>query len=277
MPFAFRPGTIDDTITAAIWAHGEYPLPMHFRAGDVVIDCGAHIGAFTALCLDRGAGQVLAVEAHPENYAILRAHFDGDDRVLPIHRAVWRSDEQGATLSLSPYGDEAGKVNTGCADVFAQDGPRVPAVALDTLIGERAIRLLKLDCEGSEFPALATSRKLAQVAEIVGEVHEYGGPEDTLAPPLALPNGMPWTAIALGALLTAQGFRVRLARKMDRFGRPTRLVALHAVRRDWPWPGPVVWGASRPAWRAPWTGARSGARATSWSSRASSRPRTRVT
>ena len=38
------------------------------------------------------------------------------------------------------------------------------------------MRLLKLDCEGAEWPILLTSRRLHLIDEIVGEFHEIGGP-----------------------------------------------------------------------------------------------------
>ena len=41
-------------------------------AGDTVIDCGAHIGAFTRYALNNGAHRVVAIEPNPVNIACLR-------------------------------------------------------------------------------------------------------------------------------------------------------------------------------------------------------------
>ncbi len=42
----------------------------------------------------------------------------------------------------------------------------------DEILGQLGdVRLVKMDCEGSEFPLLYTSQRLAQVQEFVGEWH----------------------------------------------------------------------------------------------------------
>jgi hypothetical protein len=57
--------------------------------------------------------------------------------------------------------------------------PGYPAtcVSLDAIL-ERfgRVKLLKLDCEGSEFPILLTSQRLDRVERVVGEIHELEGP-----------------------------------------------------------------------------------------------------
>jgi hypothetical protein len=47
-------------------------LPERFSPDDIIIDIGAHIGAFAYACLQRGAGRVIAFEPEPENYALPR-------------------------------------------------------------------------------------------------------------------------------------------------------------------------------------------------------------
>ena len=65
--------------------------------------------------------------------------------------------------------------NTGGGNVLTNtEGLEVEWVSLDSIIGESKVRMLKLDCEGSEFPILLTSKKLNQVKEIVGEWHAIG-------------------------------------------------------------------------------------------------------
>lgn len=41
------------------------------KPGDVVLDCGAHIGVFTRTALKRGASIVVAIEPAPENLECL--------------------------------------------------------------------------------------------------------------------------------------------------------------------------------------------------------------
>jgi FkbM family methyltransferase len=234
MPFRFREGTTDAHIALAIWHHGEYWLPERFAPADVVIDGGCHIGAFMAACLDRGARTVVGFEADPTNAAIAESHVAGDARATVKRLALWRSDVDGPTLLRhGGYGAERGMVNTGSGDVFAADGPAVQAVGLDEVLAIYGqVRLLKLDIEGAEFPVLLTCTRIRQVQTIVAEVHEFGGPEDQLAAPFALPDRLPWVGLTIGQWLIAQGYTVRMQRKAGADGLPTRYIDLHAERRD---------------------------------------------
>ena len=106
-----------------------------------------------------------------------------------MHAAVWRSDPNDDELRFDGYQvfpqsflDLAGVVNTGGGSVMWGVGEPVQKVAFDDVVdlatnrGERRVRLLKLDCEGAEWPILLTSRRLHLIDEIVGEFHELGGP-----------------------------------------------------------------------------------------------------
>jgi hypothetical protein len=73
---------------------------------------------------------------------------------------------------------------------------------------------VKIDCEGSEFPILLTSRTLHLIDEIVGEFHEFG-PEDrphddTISPEAAVPGHDRFTMIVLKRALSEAGFVVEV-------------------------------------------------------------------
>ena len=61
----FRDGTLDKAIFNAVVRLNEYRLPDSFAPGDIVIDVGAHIGAFAeaAKVLDDAAYREVAVHA----------------------------------------------------------------------------------------------------------------------------------------------------------------------------------------------------------------------
>jgi FkbM family methyltransferase len=64
------------------------------RPGDIVIDCGAHVGVFTHTALARGASQVVAVEPEPSNLECLRRNFATEiatGRVIVVGVGVWDS------------------------------------------------------------------------------------------------------------------------------------------------------------------------------------------
>lgn len=209
-PFHTRPDTLDPNIYAEVLVENEYRLPARFAADDIVIDVGAHIGSFAVACLLRGAGRVVAFEPVPANHALLRvnlARFGG--RGEARRAAVWRSDRPAAELYYEASPDAA---NTGGGGLIGGDGSlAVPAVPLDGVVaellaatGQERIRLLKFDCEGSEYPVLLTATCLGRVAEVCGEYHEVGA-----AGPSARVGGH--TGYGRGVLvdhLTAQGFRV---------------------------------------------------------------------
>jgi FkbM family methyltransferase len=193
--FTFRPGTCDYNVFCAVTQFNEYRLPEHFDRHDVILDVGAHIGSFAWARLQRGAGRVIAFEPELENYRLAGAHLAGfGDRVELHPLALWRSDCPETLLWHSGYRHEPHEVNTGGGDVLFQLGPpavfpqsnqhRVNTISFDAVLGRfERIRLGKLDCEGSEWPVLLTSKLLDRVEALCGEYHEIGGEHNRQAIP----------------------------------------------------------------------------------------------
>ena len=189
--FRFRPDSIDAGIFFLVVQGNEYRLPDHFRRDDLVVDIGAHIGAFTYAVLKRGSRCVYAIEAGEENCRIASEHlapFIERGEVTLVHGAAWRSDPNDDQLwfeghpRFRGFPGLDGVVNTGGGSVcWSRDGEPVPKIAFDPFIlditdnGRRRVRLLKLDCEGAEWPILLTARTLHLIDEICGEFHEIGG------------------------------------------------------------------------------------------------------
>ncbi|GER88923.1 hypothetical protein KDW_30850 [Dictyobacter vulcani] len=235
--FHFRPGTNDGLIYRGIYEQNEYHLPPSFARTDLIVDVGAHIGFFTSLAVERGAGTVYAVEANAENYLMAKQHleqFIQQGRVLLQQGAVWRSDEKRAMLHHSGY--KCGfdhphpgiEVNTGAGNVlFGQTGEEVPVIPFDALVweatqqGTRRVRCLKLDCEGSEWPILCTSQTLHLIDEIKGEYHEIGGAYDSLNPLLlSLPGYKQFTVVELEKILCEHHFTFSHTRATRNDGSP---------------------------------------------------------
>lgn len=164
----------DEDMWRCVVDHNEYGLPERFTNDDVILDVGAHIGCFSVAALMRGAGVVLAYECEPENAAVLRENLAPyGDRASMREVAVWRSDVEVDTVLYQPSADPW---NTGGGAVTGPTGTPVKARRFDDCMsyalefGTR-VRLLKLDCEGSEWPILYTSKQLDVIDEIVGEYH----------------------------------------------------------------------------------------------------------
>lgn len=223
-PPRLRSGTNDDWVWRSVVEGNEYFVPETLSAEDVIIDIGLHIGSFSYLVLTRGAGQVYGFEADDENYSLARANLQAfGERVVAVHGAVCRSDVHPSHLFFSGYEVfRNGVINTGGGNVFSADtGKPVRAIPFDSIVdsvtqsGHRRIRLLKLDCEGSEYPILMTSGRLDLIDEIVGEYHEIGCGKDHRDVPSVAQVGQ---ATGLGGdiladCLARNGFAVRLGNK----------------------------------------------------------------
>jgi FkbM family methyltransferase len=164
MQIKHRPGTQDIHVWRGVLVHNEYRLPDAFQLQDRIIDIGAHIGVFATACLARGAGRVECYEPDKENYALLVENLKGQP-ACAYNVAVFTP---GPPMSFSGY--ERGF--NACGYMKPPNGDNLVAThGIDQVINNLPVRLLKLDCEGAEYPILLTATQLHLVEEIVGEVH----------------------------------------------------------------------------------------------------------
>jgi FkbM family methyltransferase len=171
-----RPGTSDHAIVINMIEGNEYDLPDQMRDW-VVVDVGAHIGAFAKACLDRGARWVFCIEPDPENFRLLVENMiDYDGQVGFCSLPAWGRP---ILLQMTEYDRfDNGEINTGGSQGWLA-GPvkyQVPAMSLDQILetvyqAERRIDLVKLDCEGAEWSILRMSVLLGMAEMIVGEFH----------------------------------------------------------------------------------------------------------
>lgn len=234
---------IERQLIRAVLEHDEYDLTSGPPLGpeDVVIDVGAHLGAFAFLAHALGAGRVVAFEPAIDNFVRARRALEGLPGVTIENCAVFRSDlPQGVQVRVSaPDGENTG----GRTIVFGGDGfeldaqrvvrdppaeQTVPTVALDEVLQRWArVALLKLDCEGSEFPVLLTARELGRVERIVGEYHEVTTTAMHALSENARVGGVEaYVASALARSLERRRFRVELHPDGSHIGR------FRAIRRS---------------------------------------------
>jgi FkbM family methyltransferase len=173
-----RPDTQDRMVLMDVLVRNEYKLPSFFRPEDVIVDIGAHIGVFAIACEARGAKDIRSYEPDPDNFRLLKEHTAN----LPVKArnvAVHRSDHQ-CDLVFSGYRPQwtacGYVVPRDCHGALPNESP-VQAIGLDEIVLAdigKPVRLLKMDCEGSEYAILYSASCLDQVQEIVGEVHCLG-------------------------------------------------------------------------------------------------------
>lgn len=123
--------------------------------GEVVLDCGAHVGVFTEDALRRGAARVIAIEPDPVNLECLRRNFAREiaaSRVVVVPSGVW-STRTRLAFSVNQMNSGSGSV------VLAGDGDKieVPVSTIDAIVRELnlpRVDYIKMDIEGAEREAL---------------------------------------------------------------------------------------------------------------------------
>lgn len=194
-----REDTNDGALAQSILGEDEYDLKGLPPLSGWMIDVGAHIGTVAvALAVDNPDLHVVAIEAIPENAALVRANAAQnhvDDRVFvetagasaPGEKTVsitydyrWVGKD-GGTLPVVPEG----YVNQ-CrfiGNIFEypegqQEATtvKVPALSLSKILKRYSIErvtLLKIDCEGCEWGFLR-DKAIGKVDRIIGEYHGSG-------------------------------------------------------------------------------------------------------
>jgi FkbM family methyltransferase len=234
----FRPSTLDQAIFNGVVLWNEYNLPVRFERSDILIDIGAHIGSFAQAALSRGCENVFCIEADRSNVELAEVNLEPylqKGFVKLVCGAAWRSDPNNDELYFDGYHPFPESypgmkeiINTGNGSVIwpsGTSGTAVKKIAFDEIVdlvtdlGEKRVRLLKLDCEGAEWPILLTSRKLDLIDEICGEFHEIGGQfleisEDRLSkvPVFSYDGSTKFTIDLLVSYLTNVGFSVNFTR-----------------------------------------------------------------
>jgi len=148
---------------------------IDFKPGDVVIDIGAHIGFFAIYTALRFPEILIhSFEPFPENYELLQQNLQrngittvrtyqqgvsGDGRLLEMVTNPQNSGSASCYSRTLEYGRTSGLPSTTLDHIF------------DSLSVDKC-KLLKIDCEGSEYEILSSTRSLAKVEYLSGEFHQ---------------------------------------------------------------------------------------------------------
>jgi FkbM family methyltransferase len=157
----------------------HHPL-VHVGQGDIVLDCGAHIGGFTRVALREGARLVVAIEPERANLAAFRRNFQQElqtGRVRLIEKGVWDTTGK-LPLHLSSVGDSHSVVipqNQGKDET-------IDVTTLDALVENLKlprVDFIKMDIEGAELKALQGARRVIKRDRprlAISSYHQKGDP-----------------------------------------------------------------------------------------------------
>lgn len=153
---------LNDYIQQRIFYESHEPALLSFverflRPGDVVLDAGAHVGIFTLLAASivGEEGQVHAFEPVPSNFASLQENvrLNGFQNVR-LNRAAAGAEEGELELGLPEVVPDSGRTSAMYTVGGGERRVSAPVIMLDSYVqeqlGERPVRLLKMDVEGFE-------------------------------------------------------------------------------------------------------------------------------
>jgi len=207
----------------AIWA-GTYESDLAsavasaVNRGDVCYDVGAYRGFFSGVFALAGAGEVIAFEPFPDNYAQLQRLAASNPQLpLRLERIALGREVGLAEFSVMPD-SSMGKL---AGSSFQSDAPRasvlqVPLRTLDGLISESGYpppQIMKIDVEGAEADVLQGAMRTLQTA---GPILFIEAHSDELANKCT-------------KLLEGLGYKVRVLEKERALARDSAMEICHLV------------------------------------------------
>ena len=156
------------------------PNAPKIQPGDVVLEIGAWLGAFTKHALQSGASRVIAFEPQPLNRNCFEQNFSEEitaGRVVVVEQAAW--DWAGSVRMANVGPDNPYRSGKGFA--VAYEGPfEVEAATIDEVVTRlelARVDFINLDTEGGEARALRGARGTIQRFRpvIVSCIHHIEG------------------------------------------------------------------------------------------------------
>jgi FkbM family methyltransferase len=132
------------------------------QKGDVVIDCGAHVGVFVKKALSRGARLVVAVEPAPQAAECLRRNFSHEIRsgtVVVCQKAIWDKPDNVLKFYINGNEDAADSLVWQAKNAAAVD---VRTTTIDAIAAEYhldRVDFIKADIKGAAASMLRGATK----------------------------------------------------------------------------------------------------------------------
>ena len=150
---------------------------IDFKPGDVVIDIGAHIGFFAIYTALRFPEVVIhSFEPFPENYELLQQNLERNG-ITTVRTYPLGVSGGGRLLEMVTNPQNSGSSTCYSRTLEYGRTTGIPSTTLDHIFDSLSVdrcKLLKIDCEGSEYEILFSTRSLAKVEYLSGEFHQNG-------------------------------------------------------------------------------------------------------
>lgn len=168
---------------AGLWVsdeikRGHYDLDIPFQKGDIMVDIGAHIGLVSIFYAKMYPELIIyAFEPFPGNYKLLMENIE-KNQVKNIIAFPFAILEKGRNSFKMVQGCDNSGGATGCLFKLDLEGHRRATVEAKDLLqvcvenNIKRIKLLKVDCEGSEHFILHNHDfKKVPIENVIGEFH----------------------------------------------------------------------------------------------------------
>lgn len=188
--FGFLPGWIGLRNRACLHHLTKPPMDAEFeraltkvKPGDICIDCGANVGAFTRQMAKTGA-TVYAFEPDPWSFKKLSEEVSEISNVVLINKAVGVATSEITFYRNANFEQNPERYSLGSSFYPRENSEAITVEVVDFIkfaksLG-RPIAVLKMDIEGAEveiLEQLLSKEKLHLFGEIFVETHEVQFPE----------------------------------------------------------------------------------------------------
>lgn len=167
----FREKTTDKSIFKSVFESNEYNIDS-LSEDSVVVDIGSHIGSFSLKAFSFGAKKIFCFEANTENFIVCKYNCSPYD--IEVYNKAVRGNYTLTKVASRP-GNNLNVDDKNMGGLSISHGDGVEVISLEDIVTQVGgkISLLKLDCEGSEYPIVFESKPeiFNNIDCIVGEFH----------------------------------------------------------------------------------------------------------